>query len=80
MTKVRYEVVEHDGGWAYKVGDVFSETFASHEEASTAARHAAANQALGGKTEHIEFEDTEGVWHQEIAPGDDRPETEVEDR
>lgn len=27
MVHVRYEVVEHDGGFAYKVGDVFSETF-----------------------------------------------------
>jgi hypothetical protein len=27
MTKITYEIVEHDGGWAYKVGDVFSEPF-----------------------------------------------------
>jgi hypothetical protein len=27
MTKVTYVVVEHDGGWTYKVGEVFSETF-----------------------------------------------------
>ena len=27
MTKVSYKIVEHDGGWAYKVGDMFSETF-----------------------------------------------------
>ena len=25
MTHVTYEIVEHDGGWAYKLGDVFSE-------------------------------------------------------
>jgi hypothetical protein len=80
MTIVKYEVVEHDGGWAYKVGDVYSETFTTHQEASTAARIAANNQAVGGKTEHIEFEDSQGVWHQEIAAGDDRPETEVEDK
>ena len=80
MTIVKYEVVEHDGGWAYKVGDVYSETFPTHQEASTAARIAASNQAVGGKTEHIEFEDSKGVWHQEIAAGDDRPETEVEDK
>ena len=23
MTRITYEIVEHDGGWAYKVGDVF---------------------------------------------------------
>ena len=26
MTEVTYTIVEHDGGWAYKVGDTFSET------------------------------------------------------
>ena len=37
MNKVTYEIVEHDGGWAYKVGDVFSETFATRELAHAAA-------------------------------------------
>lgn len=31
MTRITYEIVEHDGGWAYKVGDVFSEPFPSHD-------------------------------------------------
>ncbi len=26
MTELTYEIVQHDGGWAYKLGDVFSET------------------------------------------------------
>src|SRR5690606_1202897 len=30
MPDVTYEVVEHDGGWAYKVGDVISETYPTH--------------------------------------------------
>jgi len=29
MTRIVYEVVEHDGGWAYRVNGVFSETFSS---------------------------------------------------
>ena len=29
-----YQVVEHDGGWAYKVGDVFSESFAPSTKTS----------------------------------------------
>ncbi len=33
MSEVTYRIVEHDGGFAYKVGDVFSETFPSREEA-----------------------------------------------
>src|SRR5215213_99113 len=34
MTRITYEIVEHDGGWAYKVGYVFSEPFPSHDAAS----------------------------------------------
>ena len=41
MTRITYEVVEHDGGWAYKVGDVFSEPFPSHDAARRAAERAA---------------------------------------
>ena len=79
MVTVRYEIVEHDGGWAYKVGDVFSETFASHGDASAAARQAAAEQQLGGKSESIEYQDASGTWHSEVAPGGDRPQTEVDE-
>jgi hypothetical protein len=31
MTKITYEIVEHDGGWAYRADGVFSETFPSHD-------------------------------------------------
>lgn len=79
MTRIVYEVVEHNGGWAYRVGDVYSETFASHDEAADAAERAATGHALSGKDEQIEYEDREGVWHDELASGEDRPETEVED-
>jgi hypothetical protein len=78
-THVTYEIVEHDGGWAYKVGDVFSETFASHDEARKAAENAAAEQQLAGRTEGIEFQSPDGSWHQEVSEGGDRPETEVKD-
>jgi hypothetical protein len=40
MTKIVYEVVEHDGGWAYKVDGVFSETFPSDDKARAAAERA----------------------------------------
>jgi hypothetical protein len=79
MVKQIYRVVEHDGGWAYKVGDVYSETFRSHDEAMAAARAAASEQQLGGRTEGIEFQDAEGRWHEEVAEGGDRPSTQVED-
>ena len=51
MTNVVYEIVEHDGGWAYKVGDVFSEPFPSHAAALAAAKRAAGEQTMPGDTE-----------------------------
>lgn len=39
-----YRIVEHDGGWAYLLGDVYSETFSSEDAALEAARQAAAKQ------------------------------------
>lgn len=79
MTTVTYEIVEHDGGWAYKVGGTFSETFRSHDDALKAARRAAAEQRLGGDTTGITYEDERGQWREEIADGGDRPDTEVKD-
>jgi hypothetical protein len=79
MTEVVYHIVEHDGGWAYKVGDVFSETFPSHDAALHAAKRAAAEQEQPGVTDGIVYQDAKGRWHEEIAKGDDRPNTRVED-
>ena len=78
MTKVVYEIVEHDGGWAYRVGDVYSETFPSHDRARKAAERAAREQVVAGETTGISYEDERGRWHDEVARGDDRPETDVE--
>ena len=79
MADVTYEVVEHDGGWAYKMGDVFSETFRTHDEAHDAAASAAAEQRRAGEDEAIEYQDADGKWKVEQAKGDDRPATHVED-
>jgi hypothetical protein len=57
MPKVTYEIVQHDGGWAYKVNGVFSEPFSTHAEALAAARAAAEEQEIPGHTETIEYED-----------------------
>lgn len=78
MAKITYQIVEHDGGWAYRVNDVYSETFPSHDAARKAAERAAREQVLPGATTGITYEDKDGRWHQEIAKGDDRPETDVE--
>ncbi|MBV8752560.1 MAG: DUF2188 domain-containing protein [Hyphomicrobiales bacterium] len=77
MTKLTYEIVEHDGGWAYKVDGVYSETFPSHDLARRAAERAAQEQHVAGATTGISYEDKQGHWHNEVARGDDRPETEV---
>jgi len=79
MTHVTYDVVEHDGGWAYKVGDVYSETFATRALAHAAAVQAASEQRTPGKSEPIQYEDGAGRWREETAKGDDRPDTDVED-
>ena len=79
MVKLVYHVVQHDGGWAYKVGDAFSETSPSHDAAAAAARSAAAKQQQADETEVIEYQDSEGKWRVETARGDDRPETSVVD-
>jgi hypothetical protein len=78
MARVTYEIVEHDGGWAYKVGDVFSEPFPSHDEARRAAERAAGEQVVPGESAEISYEDKDGRWHDERSAGSDRPDTEVE--
>lgn len=78
MSKVTYVVVEHDGGWAYKVGEVFSETFPTRDTALAAARAAAVEQQQPGETTGISWEDQRGKWHDEVSKGDDRPVTDVE--
>jgi hypothetical protein len=77
MAKITYEIVEHDGGWAYRVNGVYSETFPSHDLARKAAEQAAIEQHVPGSTTAISWEDREYRWHQELSSGEDRPETEV---
>lgn len=79
MAKITYVIVEHDGGWAYKLGEVFSEPFPSHDLALAAARKAAAEQHIAGETRGISWEDNQGHWHEELSQGDDRPDAQVQD-
>jgi Uncharacterized protein conserved in bacteria (DUF2188) len=79
IAKITYEVVEHDGGWAYRVNGVFSEAFPTHALAHEAAERAAREQVVAGETTDISYEDSDGRWHQEVSEGDDRPETSVKD-
>ncbi|MDR3513722.1 MAG: DUF2188 domain-containing protein [Caulobacteraceae bacterium] len=79
MTKITYEIVEHDGGWAYTLDGAYSETFPTHDAAFVAAKRAAVEQQRPGETAGISYEDERGRWHFEISRGDDRPTTEVEE-
>ena len=51
MVDTVYEIVEHDGGWAYKLGGVYSETFMDRDAAAVAAERAAAAQRVPGDTQ-----------------------------
>ena len=56
---------------------MFSETFPTHDLARKAAERAAREQVVPGVTTGITYEDKSGHWHNEVAAGDDRPETDV---
>ncbi len=77
MAHVTYEIVQHDGGWAYRVDGVYSETFPTHDAARFAASRAAAEQRVAGETTGISWEDESGHWRDELSEGDDRPDTDV---
>jgi hypothetical protein len=77
MAQVHYRVVAHDGGWAYKLGDVFSEPFPSKAAAFAAAKRVAAEQHVPGDTTRIEYQDENGRWHTELSEGTDRPDADV---
>jgi Uncharacterized protein conserved in bacteria (DUF2188) len=77
MARIHYRIVAHDGGWAYKLNDVFSEPFPSRSAAFAAAKRVAAEQHVPGDTTHIEFQDENGRWHSEWSDGDDRPDADV---
>jgi hypothetical protein len=79
MTKIVYEIIKHDGGWAFKLGDTISQSFTSHDAAYNAAKRVAMEQTRPGETVGISWEDERGRWHDELEPGDDRPEVDVKD-
>jgi hypothetical protein len=77
MTKITYQIVKHDGGWAYRVDETYSETFPSHDLARKAAERAAKEQGVPGEATIISYEDKQGHWHDEKSAGNDRPEVKV---
>ena len=77
VARVHYRIVAHDGGWAYKLNDVFSEPFPTKSVALAAAKRVALEQHIPGDTTHIEYQDETGAWHSELSEGDDRPDADV---
>jgi hypothetical protein len=80
MVEVAYQVVKHDGGWAYRFDGVYSETFPTHDAALAAAKRVAFEQRAPGETEEIQYETKKGEWRVEHADGHDRPSTTVVDK
>jgi Uncharacterized protein conserved in bacteria (DUF2188) len=78
MANVLYKIVEHNDGWAYQVGETFSETFKTHDEARAAAMTAAREQTVPGEDVGISFEDKNGNWSEELSDGHDRPKVSVQ--
>ncbi len=78
MGIVTYKVVKHDGGWAYRADETYSEPYPTREAAREAAKRAASEQQAPGETTRISYEDEAGHWHTEVDSGTDRPTTKVE--
>ena len=78
MPQITYSIQEHDGGWAYRLGDTWSETYPDHDSAFAAARRVAGEQKVPDEDTFIEYQNTEGEWINERADGQDRPSPEVE--
>lgn len=79
MTTITYHVGEHDGGYAYRLADVWSESFPDHDTALAAAKSAAQRQQVGGHDTEISYQLADGRWQVEQVNGGDRPETGVVD-
>lgn len=77
--RVTYHVGEHDGGFAYRLQDVWSETFPDHDSALTAAKSAAQRQHVAGRDADISYQLENGSWKTEHVSGGDRPDTTVVD-
>jgi hypothetical protein len=79
LLKITYHVGQHDGGYAYRLDNVWSEPFPTHHQALEAAKIAAERQHLEGRDAEISYQTADGIWRHEHALGGDRPETVVVD-
>ncbi|QWW68337.1 DUF2188 domain-containing protein [Rhizobium sp. WYJ-E13] len=61
MADITYQIVPHDNGWAYKLGDTLSEPYATAEQAMDRARNAAARQKIGGSDALLAYPAPDGI-------------------
>ncbi len=62
MADITYQVVPHDNGWAYKLGDTLSETYATADEAIVHAKDAASRQKIGNGDALLAYPSSDGGW------------------
>ncbi|RUM25871.1 DUF2188 domain-containing protein [Rhizobium vallis] len=62
MADITYHVVPHDNGWAYKLGDTLSETYATADEAIVHAKDAASRQKIGDGDALLAYPSPDGGW------------------
>ena len=79
MAKVTYAIVEHDGGWAYKVDGTFSETYPATRRRIMPPCAPPRSSRFRASPPTISWEDERGRWHAEVSRGGDRPTTDVDD-
>lgn len=62
MVDIAYEIVPHDNGWAYKLGETLSEVYPTPELAMDSARSAAERQKVGEGDVKIIYPTPDGGW------------------
>lgn len=66
MSVITYNILRHDGGWAYEVNGTFSASFSTRTAARAAAKRAACKHRLAGKTVPIDCEEGQDNWDHEV--------------
>ena len=62
MADITYQVVPHDNGWAYKLGETLSETYPTADEAIVHAKDAASRQKIGDGDALLAYPSPDGGW------------------
>ena len=79
MAHYTYHIGQHDGGWAYRLGDVWSEPFPDHATALATAKKVALRQHVEGETAEIMYETADGEWKTEHIDRSEKPDVDVKD-